>query len=215
MYKNILFDLDGTLTDPGIGITGGVAFALDKFGITEKERDKLNRFVGPPLGESFHNFYGIPKEECDNAIKYYREYYSVTGLFENELYEGISELLAELKDKGCKVILATSKPEEFSVKILKHFDLYKFFDFIGAATMDGSRSDKADVIRYAIEECGIDNLCETIMVGDRKHDIIGAKTLGIDSVGVLYGYGDRKEHEAAGATYIVDSVAKLAEFFRR
>lgn len=204
MYNYILFDLDGTLTDPGIGITNSVMYALKKFGIEEKDRVFLYKFIGPPLLESFDKYYGLSPEECQQALVYYREYFRPKGLYENEVYDGIKELLEELKEKGKTLLLATSKPEEFAIEILKHFDLYQYFDFVAGATMDEKRVKKADVIAYALENCGISDLSMAIMVGDREHDVIGAKAIGMDSIGVLYGYGDYEEHKNAGATYIAE-----------
>lgn len=214
MYKNILFDLDGTLTDSGIGIKNAVIYALEKFDIIEPNVEVLNRFIGPPLAESFQSIYGLSEKECHDAILYYREYYSVKGLFENEVYEGIPEILAELKYKGHRVILATSKPKDFSVRILEHFNLLKYFDFIATATLDGIRSEKKDVISYALTETGIKEYKDTVMVGDRKQDILGAKCVGIDSIGVLYGYGNWEELSIAGATHIVETVSALKVLLR-
>ena len=147
MLKYIFFDLDGTLTDPGIGITNSVMYALNKFGIDVADRTSLYNFIGPPLLYSFQTFYGFSEADSAKAVQYYREYFRVTGLYENEVYAGIPELLTELKSRGYKLVLATSKPEEFAVEILKHFNLYDYFDFAAGATMDSTRSKKADVIR--------------------------------------------------------------------
>ena len=138
------------------------------------------------------------------ALQYYREYFKPYGLYENTVYEGIVELLMELKSRGLKLILATSKPEPFAVEILKHFDLEKYFDFIAGATMDEKRVKKAEVIQYALESCGIKDLNSAIMIGDREHDIMGAKQTGLASIGVLYGYGNYEELQCAGADYIVE-----------
>lgn len=205
MYKYILFDLDGTLTDPGIGITNSVMYALKKFNIAVEDRASLYKFIGPPLLESFEKYYDMSKEESEQALKYYREYFRPHGLYENEVYDGVEDLLKALKEQGKVLIVATSKPEEFAVEILKHFKLEKYFDFTAGATMDEKRVKKADVIAYALEECGISDLASAIMVGDREHDILGAKQVGLDSIGVLYGYGDHEELETAGATYIAEN----------
>lgn len=211
MYKNVLFDLDGTLTEPAEGITNSVAYALRKFGI-EEERRKLLRFIGPPLRDSFMEYYGFSEQESELAVAYYREYFRAGGIFENRVYDGIEELLDELKREGKTIVLATSKPEEFAAMILEHFDLMKYFDFVAGATMDETRNAKADVIRYALEKAGIADARSAVMVGDRKHDVMGARENGLNSIGVLYGYGDRKELEAAGATYIVETVTELRNF---
>lgn len=204
MYKYILFDLDGTLTDPGLGITNAVMYALKKFNIEVPERSQLYKFIGPPLLESFEKFYGMSSEESQLALQYYREYFKPYGLYENTVYDGIKELLAELKAQGKKLVLATSKPEPFAIEILRHFKLDKYFDFIAGATMDEKRVRKADVIAYALESCGITDLPSAIMIGDREHDILGAKEVGLESIGVLYGYGDMSELETASATYIAE-----------
>ena len=205
MYKYILFDLDGTLTDPGIGITNAVMYALKKFNIEVPDRSELYKFIGPPLLESFEKFYGMSGEESQRALEYYREYFKPYGLYENTVYDGIEELLVALKAQDKKLILATSKPEPFAVEILRHFGLDKYFDFIAGATMDEKRVKKADVIAYALESCGITDLFSAIMIGDREHDVLGAKEVGLESIGVLYGYGDLPELESAGATYIAEN----------
>ena len=210
MYKYVLFDLDGTLTNPEIGITSSVMYALEKFNIKVEDRKELHPFIGPPLSYSFQTYYGLSEEESEQAIKYYRERFSVKGLYENEVYPGVEKLLQQLKEGGKRLIIATSKPEEFTLKILEHFDLLKYFDYVAGATMDGSRGEKADVIRYAIEISGIGNKSEAIMIGDRKYDILGAKENGLNSMGVLFGFGDREELTEAGADYIVENVKDIA-----
>ena len=212
MYDIILFDLDGTLTDPGIGITNSVAHALAHWNIEVKDRAELYKFIGPPLSDSFMRYYGFSEEDAIHAIAVYREYFSVKGLYENEVYPGIPELLQSLKNAGKTVVLATSKPEGFAVEILRHFGLYDYFDIIAGASMDESRNKKADVIAYAISQMKNPDLSRMIMIGDREHDILGAKQIGIDSIGVLYGYGDRAEHEKAGATYIAEKVKDILPF---
>lgn len=209
MYRTVLFDLDGTLTDPGEGITNSVAYSLKKFGIDVADKKELYKFIGPPLVDSFMNYYGFSEEKAELAVEYYREYFRDTGIFENRVYDGIPELLAEIKESGRKIVLATSKPEAFAKRILAHFELDKYFDVAAGATMDTSRSKKSDVIKYALELCGNPDKTQTVMIGDRKHDIIGAKQNGLDSIGVLYGYGDFDELHAAGADYIAESVADI------
>lgn len=209
MYNTIFFDLDGTLTDPGIGITNSVAYALEKWNIKVSDRTELYKFIGPPLIDSFGKYYGFSEEECRKAVMYYREYFSTKGLYENEVYEGVVQLLTKLKEAGKKLVVATSKPDKFAVTILKHFDLYKYFDFVAGASMDETRTKKEEVIAYALESLGIKDVSEVVMVGDREHDVLGAKVFGMDSIGVLYGYGDREELGKAGATYIVGSVEEI------
>ena len=209
MYNTVLFDLDGTLTDPGLGITNSVAYALKKYNIIVEDRSELYKFIGPPLHESFQMFYGFSEEQALQAVAYYREYFGVTGLFENEKYDGIDELLHQIKDSGRKIILATSKPVEYATKILEHFSIAQYFDFIGGASMDGTRCKKADVIAYALEHGNVTDKTKTVMIGDREHDIFGAKAHQLDSIGVLFGYGDRTELEKAGATYIAENVCDI------
>jgi len=207
------FDLDGTITDPGMGITNSVAYALEKKGITPPEREQLYKFIGPPLADSFNKYFDIPMTETDEAIRIYREYFSVKGIFENEVYAGVREMLIELREAGMKICLATSKPEEFAQKILEHFGLSEYFDMVAGATMDGSRSLKKDVIEYAIDKLGLTDEDRThiVMVGDREHDIIGAKQTELNSIGVTYGYGSPEELRTAGADFIADSPKAVAE----
>lgn len=212
-YRYILFDLDGTVTDPGEGITNSVMYALKKFGIEESDRRKLYRFIGPPLADSFQEFYGFSVSEAKEGIRFYREYYSEKGILENKLYPGIEDVFKKIRaDKG-QIIMATSKPEFFARQILEYFHLDRYFDFIAGATMDEKRVKKGDVIAYALEEKGITDRNQVLMIGDRKHDIQGAKENGLDSMGVLYGYGSREELEMAGADYIAESVEELYSFF--
>lgn len=208
--KAILFDLDGTLTDPMVGITRSVQYALKKFDIFEDNLWNLTKFIGPPLKDSFMRFYDFSEEQARQGVTYYREYFAPKGKYENEVYEGISEMLAKLKKEGFYLAVATSKPEVFAKDILDHFDLTKYFDFVGGSLLNG-REKKADVIAYVLEQ--MDAVPEEIiMVGDREHDIIGAKENHIACVGVLYGYGDRREHENAGADHIVGTVEELKEY---
>lgn len=209
MYDYFLFDLDGTLTDPGLGITNSVAYALGKYGITVEDRRELYPFIGPPLRQSFSEFYGFDEEKTKEAVAFYREYFSEKGLFENEVYEGIPEVLSQLKQAGKKLLVATSKPEEFTNRILEHFGLAEYFDFVAGATMDETRNEKADIIAYALKQIADADPSKIVMIGDRKFDILGARENGIDSIGVLYGYGSRAELEEAQATFIVEKPEEL------
>lgn len=209
MYDIVLFDLDGTLTDSGIGITNSVRYALEKEGVEVRSRDELFRFVGPPLIESFEQFYGFSHEKAVEATHIYREYYSEKGIFENSVYDGIEELLKKLCRSGKRLIVATSKPELFAKRILEHFSLSQYFEYIAGSNMDETRTGKVEVIRYALSSCGIKNLSRAVMVGDREHDINGAHKTSLDSIGVLYGYGSREELEKAGATYIAETPAEI------
>lgn len=210
-YDVVLFDLDGTLTDPAIGITNSVMHALKKYGITVDDRRELYKFIGPPLHESFERFYGFSKEEALKAVEYYREYYRDKGIYENAVYGGVEAMLKKLCESGKKVVLATSKPEIFAREILRYFDLEKYFYYSAGANLDGSRTNKAEVIEYALREGKVSDKSTAVMVGDREHDIIGANKNGLDSIGVLFGYGDRAELEAAGADYIAETVESLTE----
>lgn len=211
-YDVILFDLDGTLTDPGLGITNSVMHALKKYGIEVEDRASLYKFIGPPLIDSFEQYFGFSHEEAVKSVDYYREYYRDKGIYENTVYDGIEDLLASLYEKGKKIILATSKPEPFAKEILRHFGLDKYFLFAAGSTMGETRTNKAEVIEYALSECGITDKTAVVMVGDREHDIIGANKNGIDSIGVLFGYGSREELETAGATYIAETVEDIEKF---
>ncbi|MCB5093563.1 HAD family hydrolase [Streptococcus mutans] len=209
MYQTILFDLDGTLTNPALGITNSLAYALEKFNIEVTDKKELYRFIGPPLQDSFENFYHFSKEDSLKAVDFYRDYFRHKGLYENEVYQGIPDLLERLKAQGKKLLVATSKPEEFARQILKHFELFDYFDLVAGASMDGSRRLKGDVIAYALTSAQVSDLSATIMIGDREHDIIGAKKNGLDAIGVLYGFGNREELKKAGATYIATNVEEL------
>lgn len=213
MKQYLLFDLDGTLTDPMVGITSSVQYALEKFGIYVRYLKELIPFIGPPLAESFQKFYGFSKEDAEKAIQYYREYYAPKGIFENEVYEGIPEMLAHLTEAGFTLLVATSKPTVFARKVLKHFGMEDYFSFVGGSELDGSRTKKAEVISYILKTCGIEAK-EAIMIGDRRHDIEGGKACGLESVGVLYGYGTEQELTEAGADHIIRTVAELEDYLR-
>lgn len=210
-FNYILFDLDGTLTDPKEGITKSVAYALKSFGIEVEDLNTLCKFIGPPLKESFMKYYGMNSEDGDKAVETYREYFKPYGVYENEVYEGIPELLAGLKLSGKKVVLATSKPTVFARTILEHFDLTQYFDVVVGSELDGTRVAKAEVIEYALQLAGVTDKAQVVMIGDREHDVIGAKKNGVASIGVTYGYGSREEHEACEADVIVESVGELAK----
>lgn len=211
-YKYLLFDLDGTLTDPGEGITNSVTYALKKWGIGVTDKKELYCFIGPPLSASFKKYFGFDDEDALKCVEYYREYFRDRGIFENQVYQGVSELLCRLKAEGYVLVLATSKPEGFAKIILEHFDLAKYFDFVAGASMDESRNKKADVIRYALDMAKIEDRSLALMIGDRDQDMLGAKINGLDSLGVLYGYGSKAELEGAGATFIADGVEDILNF---
>lgn len=209
-YTTVFFDLDGTVTDPKEGITRSVAYALEHFGIHVDDPDTLVNFIGPPLLDSFSEFYGLSDEDCKIAVEKYRERYRVTGWAENIPYDGMKELLADLKSAGATISLATSKPEEFAVKILEHFDLAGYFDLICGAPMNAPKGHgKVDVIEDALKRLSITDRSSVIMVGDRLHDTEGAHKAGLPCVGVLFGYGDRAEHEACGSDFIAEDMIEL------
>ncbi|HEL2324140.1 TPA: HAD family hydrolase [Streptococcus suis] len=208
MYQTILFDLDGTLTDSGQGILNSVAYALEKMGIEEPDTANLNRFIGPPLYESFSRFYQLSPEDTQSAVDAFRVYFKEKGMFENQLYPGIIPLLEELRTAGKTLVIATSKPEIFAKQILEHFGIAHYFDVIAGASLDSSRISKADVIGYAINQLeAFPN--NAVMIGDREHDIEGARMHQLPAIGVLYGYGSKQEFEKAGATMIVETVQDL------
>ncbi|WP_040193775.1 HAD family hydrolase [Clostridium culturomicium] len=210
MKQYILFDLDGTIIDPKIGITSSVAYALNKFDIHVENLDNLCKFIGPPLKDSFIEYYNFSDEAAEKAILYYRERFQEKGIYENFLYENFEDMLISLKKQGKTLLIATSKPAVFAERILEHFNLRQYFDFVGGSNLDGTRANKAEVIFHVLKENSISDLSTAIMVGDRKHDIIGAKKAGLQSVGVLYGYGNYQELETSGADYIVKDVEELS-----
>lgn len=205
-YQNYLFDLDGTLTDPGLGIKNSIRYALQHFGCPPLEEEVLNRFIGPPLLDSFQRYCGVSEEDAKELIRLYREYFSDKGLFENTVYPNVPETLERLRASGASLFLATSKPEPFARRILEHFALSDFFAFVGGSTLEGARTDKAEVIAYVLAETGIDPRA-SVMVGDRSYDILGGKACGLDTVGVLFGYG--KPEEFAHATYQIQAPEEL------
>lgn len=207
--KVLLFDLDGTLTDPALGITNSFVYALKYFGLEIPTYEKLCSFIGPPLAETFKNEFGFDKEKAALGVVKYREYFGQIGLFENRVYDGIPELLQKLCDHGYRLLIATSKPENFSLRIAERFNFAKYFEKICGSNMDESRSKKAEVITYALESAGITDKDSVLMIGDRFHDIVGAKENGIQCCSVMFGYGNREEFEEYGADYIVDSINDL------
>lgn len=211
-YIYILFDLDGTISDPKIGITKSVAYALNYFQIATENLNSLCKFIGPPLKNSFIEYYGFNNEEANLAVVKYREYYAVRGIYENTIYSGVEELLQKLKTRNKVLIVATSKPIVYATKILEYLKLLQYFDFISGSELNGERTQKSEVIEYALKQNNIDDLSSVIMIGDREHDIYGAAQVGIDSIGVLYGYGNKDEFEKAGASFIIDSVEDLKLF---
>ncbi len=234
--KTILFDLDGTITDSGEGIMNSVKYTLDAFGISDYDKPFLQRFVGPPLKEFMMKIFGFDEEKARLAVVKYREYYGKSGIYENRLYDGIEDLLRDLKGAGKIVALATSKTEMYMKMVLDHFGITQYFDVAAGSLFDGSRVRKGEVVRHALELVrdglaggriigAFGDIAESIsgsaaekifleravMIGDREQDVDGAKENGIESVGVLYGYGSLGELKEAGATYIVRTIDELRD----
>ena len=205
-WNTILFDLDGTLTDPAEGITKAVEAALNHYGITVADRAALHKFIGPPLDESFPEFYGFDAARTAEATEVFRAYFDRQGWRENIPYPGVEDMLRDLRAAGKQLLVATSKPEVFALRIIEHFGLARYFDHICGAPMDNQEgAKKAAVIRDALRRAGVEDLSTAVMVGDRRHDIDGARQAGLEAVGVLWGYGDLQELEASHPVHIVES----------
>lgn len=205
--RAFLFDLDGTLTDPGTGITSSMIYALDRYGI-KAERSELYRFIGPPLRETFIRHFSFSIEKAEEAVGFYREYFEESGIYENEVYPGIPELLELLNSNGKKILLATSKPRLYAEQILAHFRIADYFYYIGGSSMDGGMTSKSELIGHVIQAAGIER-DESVMTGDRMYDILGARSNCVTSVGVTYGYCEEGEIESASPDFIVHSVSEL------
>ncbi|MGN0631999.1 MAG: HAD-IA family hydrolase [Ruminococcus sp.] len=212
-YKYLLFDLDGTLTDSEEGILNCVRYGLESCGFPVPEYEVLRAFIGPPLMYSCTHFCGLSRADAERAILKYRERYSEKGIFENRLYEGIKELLSDLKNAGYKIALATSKPEVFALRILEHFGIAEYFDAAAGSTIGREDETKADMIRLAMKRLGLNETDKphVLMIGDRKHDIIGAHECGVDAAGVCYGFAPEGELREYGADYILDDVDSLGK----
>lgn len=214
MYKAILFDLDGTLTESGEGITRSVQYALEKLGKPAPSLDELRVFVGPPLMEQFMKFADLDQDTARLAVSYYRERYASVGIFENRVYAGIEEMLAELKKNGYLLAVASSKPEKFVLQILEHFHLRSYFNEVVGSEMDGSRTSKASVVEEALKRLGLSDEREAVlMVGDKEHDVLGARACGVECIAVSYGYGTMEELEAAKPLKILSNPRELLHFF--
>ena len=213
MYQYLLFDLDGTLTNPKEGITKSVQYALRHFGIDIADPDTLTPYIGPPLIPSFVAFHGLTQEQAQEALQVYRQRFASVGLFENEILTGVPEMLHALKQKGRFLAVASSKPEAYVIRILEHFDLLQYFDEVVGASMDEKRSAKKDVIEEALRRMGkAPGDPSILMIGDRMHDVEGARLCGLDSLGVYTGFAADGELEAAGATYVFHSIRSMADF---
>lgn len=237
-YQYLLFDLDGTLTDSKLGITRSVQYSLEKMGREIPPADELLSFIGPPLVSSYQEFCGMSEEDAKKATSIYRERYARIGLFENEIYPGITVMLSRLKEAGFTLAIATSKPEEYLTQIMEYFKLDDFFTVISGSSLAGERNSKAEVIEDALRQLAVwkkaekksiargnfrgqepdedtlkDIKMHAIMIGDRHHDMEGASTCGIDSLGIHYGYAKEGELKEAGAVYEVDTVEDMCSFF--
>lgn len=215
MYKYLLFDLDGTITDSFEGVSKSFAYALESYGIKVDDLQTLRPILGPPLRESFVSLFGFSEEEAIKAVEKYRERYVNHYLDENRIYDGIPELLKKLCDGGFRLVLATSKPEKFSKAILDRFDLAKYFYYVTGASMDKSRDTKEKVLAHILDHLKISVVSEAVMIGDRKYDLDGAAYFGMDAVGVLYGYGTKDELEAHPHIYIAKDTEDLYNYLTK
>jgi len=208
----ILFDLDGTLTDPRLGITRSIQHALARLGIDEPDLNRLEPFIGPPLLQAFMQFYGFDEAKAWDAVNHYRERFRVTGLYENQVFEGIPALLSTLAGQGRTLYIATSKPWEFAREIARHFAFDRHFKMIYGSELDGTRTNKVELIRHLLDEERLDP-AQTLMIGDRKHDLIGARSNGLQSVAVGYGFGSREELLAESPDFHFETLAQLHAAF--
>ena len=208
-FDTLLFDLDGTLTDSTEGIVRCLEYALERMGFDIPE-DK-NKFLGPPLYRSFAEFCGMNEEQVNEAVRIFRERYSTVGLFENRVYEGVPEMLKRLRDGGKRIMVATSKPEVYAVRIFDRFGLSQFFERVGGANINGTRNDKDEVIEYVLEKAGISDRSSVLMIGDRRQDVIGAHKTGLKCMGILWGFGSIEELTEAGADFIAETPEKAAD----
>ena len=216
MYQYLLFDLDGTLTNPKEGITRSVQHALRHFGIEVADPDTLTPYIGPPLIPSFIEFHGLTQEQAPEALQVYRQRFSTVGLFENEVLDGVPEMLRALKQNGRFVAVASSKPEPYVIRILEHFDLLQYFDEVVCASMDEKRSAKKDIIEEALRRMGkAPGDRDILMIGDRMHDVEGAQLCGLDSLGIYTGFAPEGELENAGTTYVFHTIGDMANFLLR
>lgn len=212
-YSCVLFDLDGTLTDSGRGIINGVRYALEKFGIQESDQAKLNEFIGPPLTDSLTHLYGFSEADARKGVVFYREYYGEKGIFENAVYDGIEANLDLLKGAGVRLFVATGKPENYMKRVLEHFNLSRFFEFSAGSDEQETRLKKHEIISYLIKTRSLEKQAaagSVLMIGDRKHDVIGAKTNKIPCAGALWGYGSAEELTSSGATFLLKTPNDLA-----
>ena len=211
-YNVIIFDLDGTLSNSKEGITKSVQYALEKMCIIEKDLDQLEHFIGPPLKDEFLKTYDVTEETAEQGVAYYRERYVPKGLYETQLYPGTMKMLQNLKDKGKYIAMATSKPQEMAEEVLRYLKIDSFFDCVMGAQLHGPRQSKQAVLEALFEKIALKDRNKYIMVGDTCFDVDGAAAVGIDAIGVSFGFGDVKEMKEHGAITIVDSMEELAQF---
>ena len=212
MFELILFDLDGTLTDPKDGITNCVKYALESFGIVEKDEKTLLKFIGPPLYDSFRSLYGLSESNAVSAVNKYRERFQKIGIFENSIFKDTKNTLSRLKKADKKIALATSKPYVYAKRILEHFEIQNYFDYAVGAELDGSRGYKDEVIKEVLRLAQEDDLSKVVMVGDRDNDVLGAKKCGIASIGLRCGYAEEGELQKAGADFIFNNLTEAVDF---
>lgn len=211
-YKYLLFDLDGTISDPKEGITRSFQYALQHFGIEVPDLDVLEPVIGPPLINSFMELYGFSREDAVVGVEKYRERFGTKGLYENRIYTGMKELLQNLVQQGYQLAIASSKPTYYVEQICDHFGIKSYFHHIVGSFMDGRRAEKQEVVDEAIAQFGDIDRKQILMIGDRKFDIHGAHASGLKALGVTYGYGGKKELSEAGADYMADTVEDLRRF---
>lgn len=213
-FRDILFDLDGTIIKSDPGVTRGIELSLQALGIEVGDRNKLLKFLGPPLYDSYTKYYGLSEEQYEEALRIFHTYYRSQGIFECTVYEGLTESLERLQEAGARLFVATSKPEQEAKRIIEHFDIGKYFTFVGGSDGDrgGSRDNKTAVMEYVIKEGGIRDRKKALMIGDRYHDIVGAQNVGLQSMSVLYGYGNEEEFKEYRTDYIVKTTRELADF---
>ena len=211
-YPNVLFDLDGTLTDPREGITRSIQYGLSKMGIDEPDLTQLEHFIGPPLLQAFMATYGFDEAKAWEAMGFYRERFAVTGLYENEVFQGVTPLLEDLVGQGRQLFIATSKPQVYAREIARHFDFAKHFKVIYGSELDGTRTNKVELIRHLMAEQGL-NPAHTLMIGDRKHDLIGARDNGLDAAAVGYGFGSFEELNSFAPKYHFQTLTELHQAF--
>ncbi|ENX31089.1 MULTISPECIES: HAD-IA family hydrolase [Acinetobacter] len=215
MIKNILIDLDGTLTDPKVGITTSARYGLEKIGHPISDEINIDWIIGPPLKASLAKILNVEADHvlAEQALMGYRERFAVKGLYENHVFEGVAETLAELKRRGYRLFLATAKPTVYAKQILKHFDLAQYFTDIHGSELNGERTNKAELIQYILEQQKL-QADQCLMVGDREHDIFGARQNGIDTIAVNYGYGSQEELALAQPKYQIDRFNQLLDYFK-